>query len=163
RHYEARDQEGEAQKAIEGYEKILQENPNEYQVLWRLSKAYWYVGNHSAPGEKAPFFEKGMDAAKKAITVNPNDCEGHFWLGVNTALYAENSGMFKALGLIDDVKREMKRTMEIKEDCDCGGPQRVLGKLYARAPFFKGGSKSKSITYLQKSLEICPNDTQSRI
>jgi tetratricopeptide (TPR) repeat protein len=53
--------------------------------------------------------------------------------------------------------------MEIKIDCECGGPQRVLGKLYERLPWFKGGSKSKSIEYLKQSIQICPSDTQSRL
>jgi len=76
---------------------------------------------------------------------------------------AEVSGGFTALGLVDDVKKEITTAMNIDKNCECGGPSRVLGKLYAKLPWFKGGSKKKAIAYLKQSLALCPKDTQSRI
>lgn len=108
-------------------------------------------------------FTKGIEAGKRAVEINPNECHGHFWYGVNVAKEAESSGKLHALGLINTIKDEMKRTLEIDSNCECGGPQRVLGKLYSKIPFFKGGSKSKAISYLNESLGLCSNDTQSRI
>jgi tetratricopeptide (TPR) repeat protein len=162
-HYVLREQPSELTKAIESYQQALEAEPQNYEASWKLAKAYWYQGNYSAPKEKQPFFEKGIEAGKKAVENGPDFCEGHFWLGINLALYAESSGVFKALGLVDDVKKEVQRAMEIDENCECGGPQRVLGKLYAKLPFFKGGSKTKAADFLNKSLELCPKDTQSRI
>jgi tetratricopeptide (TPR) repeat protein len=161
--YERREETGYAQKAIEEYSKALALDPNLYDAAWKLAKAYWYFGNHSQKDEKAALYQKGIDAAKKAIAIAPNKCEGHFWLGVNYGLFAESQGMFKALGLINPIKDEMNKAMDINEDCECGGPQRVLGRLYAKAPWFKGGSKSKAIEFLKKSMELCPNDTQTRL
>jgi tetratricopeptide (TPR) repeat protein len=161
-HYARREEQGEIQKAIESYNKALETDSQNYVAAWKLSKSYWYLGNHTDKN-KDTVFEQGIEAGKKAVAIDANSCEGHFWLGVNYALFGENSGMFKALGIVDDVKREMKRSMEINENCECGGAQRVLGKLYEKLPWFKGGSKSKSVEYLQKSLQLCPNDTQSRI
>jgi len=161
-HYQQREMQGEIEKAIEEFEQAVVGDPKSYDAGWRLSKAYWYQGKH-VPKDQAAWFEKGIAAGKKAATLNPKGCEGHFWLGINYALLAENSGKMKALGLIDDVKREVNAAMTIDESCECGGPQRVLGKLYAKIPWFKGGSKSKSIDSLKRSIELCPNDTQSRI
>jgi tetratricopeptide (TPR) repeat protein len=161
--YEQREQREQLMKAIEGYEAILAQNPNDFETACKLAKAYWYRGNHSAPEEKKEFFEKGVAAGEKAVAISPERCEGHFWLGTNIAMDAEFSGAFTALGLIDDIKKELHESMKIDENCECGGPSRVLGKLYTRIPWFKGGSKSKAIDYLKKSLELCPNDTQSRI
>lgn len=161
--YAQREQPGYIQKAIDEYGRILTIDPKLYDAAWKLSKAYWYLGNHSPKEEKAATFQKGIDAAKQAITIAPDKCEGHFWLGVNYALYSEAHGMFKALGLINEIKDEMNQAMSIQENCECGGPQRVLGQLYAKAPWFKGGSKSKAIDSLNASLKLCPNDTQSRM
>jgi tetratricopeptide (TPR) repeat protein len=161
-HYQKREENAHLIQAIEAYQQALQLAPDHYEAAWKLSKAHWYQGNFSS-GEKRTFFEEGIDAGKKAVENNPDRCEGHFWLGINYALYAESSGVFKALGLVDNVKTEIQRAMEIDENCECGGPQRVLGKLYARLPFFKGGSKSKATDFLKKSLKLCPQDTQSRI
>ena len=161
-HYIHRDEQGEIQKAIDGYSKALESDAKNYAAAWKLSKSYWYLGNHTEK-DKGSVFELGIEAGKKAVAIDDKSCEGHFWLGVNYALLGENSSMFKALSIVDDVKREMKLSMEINENCECGGPQRVLGKLYEKLPWFKGGSKSKSVEYLQKSLQLCPRDTQSRI
>jgi tetratricopeptide (TPR) repeat protein len=161
--YSHRDEAGYAQKAIEGYSSALQADPKSYEAAWKLSKAYWYLGNHSEKNEKEAIFQKGIDAAKRAIAIDPNSCEGHFWLGVNYGLYGEAHGKLKALGLINPIKDEMKKAMDIQENCECGGPQRVLGRLYSKAPWFKGGSKSKAIESLNESLKLCPNDTQSRM
>jgi tetratricopeptide (TPR) repeat protein len=161
-HYTNREDKVELQKSIDCYQDLLNHDPQNFEAAWKLAKGYWYQGNH-APSDKAPYFEKGIDAGKKAAALDPKSCEGHFWLGVNYAMYGENSGIFKALGIVDDVKDEMHTAMDLQADCECGGPQRVLGKLYERLPWFKGGSKTKSIEYLKKSLEICPVDTQSRL
>ncbi|MCI0414293.1 tetratricopeptide repeat protein [bacterium] len=161
-HYHLREQESELPKAIETYRRVLEIDPENYEGAWKLAKAYWYQGNYSS-GEKLPFFEKGIEAGRKAIQNAPDRCEGHFWLGINLAVLAESSSVFRALGMVDDVKTEIQKAMEISENCECGGPQRVLGKLHARLPFFKGGSKTKAIEFLKKSLQLCPQDTQSRI
>jgi len=160
-HYQLREQRKELQNAILDYQQALQSDASSYEAAWRLSKAYWYEGNFST--EKKPAFEKGIEAGKKAVEIDPTNCEGHFWLGVNYALLAENSGVFSALGLVDDVKNEITQAMELDQNCQCGGPSRVLGKLYAKLPWFKGGSKKKAVSYLKQSLELCPQDTQSRI
>jgi len=162
-HYQQRETPDEIAKAIEAFERAAAADPKSYEVAWKLSKAYWYQGNHSPKDQKAAWFEKGITAGLKATEINPKGCEGHFWLGINYAMLAENSGKMKALGLIDDVKKEINEAMAINESCVCGGPQRVLGQLYAKIPWFKGGSKSKSIEFLKRSIELCPNDTQSRV
>ena len=162
-HYILREEPEQLAKAIEAYQQALQSDPRNYEGSWKLAKAYWYQGNYSSAKDKKPFFEKGIEAGRLAVENGPDRCEGHFWLGINLALYAESSGVFKALGLVDDVKKEVQRAMEIDENCECGGPQRVLGKLYAQLPFFKGGNKTKAAGFLTKSLQLCPKDTQSRI
>jgi tetratricopeptide (TPR) repeat protein len=161
-HYQRREDQAELQTAIDDFQQVLQNDAENYQAAWRLSKAYWFQGNFSS-GEKKPSFEKGIEAGKKAVQINPNQCEGHFWLGINYALLAESSGAFTALGLVDDIKREVNQAMDLDENCECGGPGRVLGKLYSKLPWFKGGSKKKAIALLKKSLDLCPQDTQSRI
>lgn len=161
--YNRREEPGYVQESIEEYSRALALDPALYEAAWKLSKAYWFLGSHSSKNEKESIFLKGIESAKKAIEIAPNLCEGHFWLGVNYGLYGESHGMFKALSLINPIKEEMNEAMAINENCECGGPQRVLGRLYAKAPWFKGGSKSKAIESLKKSMELCPHDTQTRM
>lgn len=162
-HYSQREVPGEVEKAIEGYRKVLERDNSNFDAAWKLSKAYWYLGNHASGSKKKQYFKEGVEKAKLAVAIDPNNCRGHFWLGVNYGMVAETAGMFEALGMLDQIKSAVEQALKIDKNCECGGPQRVLGKLYSRAPWFKGGSKSKAIRSLQQSLELCPNDTQSRI
>src|SRR5262245_38683016 len=156
-HYELRENKEDLQQAIDLYEKALKSDPKNYEAAWRLAKARWYEGKFGGVSDLVSVFTKGADAGKLAVEIKPTGCYGHFWYGVNLALVAENSGKLHALGLIDNIKDEMKRTLELDPNCECGGPQRVLGKLYSKIPFFKGGSKSKAISYLNESLGLCSN------
>ncbi len=162
-HYSLRENKEDLKKAIELLDEALKQDPKNYEAAWKLSKARWYEGNFGATGDKKASFQKGVEAGKTAVEIDPDKCLGHFWMGVNMAVQAETAGVFEALGLIDSIKEEMKRSIELDPKCECGGPQRVLGKLYSEIPFFKGGSKSKAISFLNESLNLCSNDTQSRI
>jgi tetratricopeptide (TPR) repeat protein len=163
KHYALRENKEDLNKAVELLDQALTQDPKNYEAAWKLSKARWYEGNFGVPANKKEIFQKGVDAGKMAVEIDPKGCLGHFWLGVNMAMQAETGGMFQALGLIDSIKEQMNRTLELDPKCECGGPQRVLGKLYSKIPFFKGGSKSKAISFLNESLNLCSNDTQSRI
>ena len=116
-HYQQREMPSEITKAIELFERAVAADPKSYEAAWKLSKAYWYRGNHSPQDQKAAWCEKGITAGLKATEINPKGCQGHFWLGINYAMLAENSGKMKALGLIDDVKREINAAIAINESC----------------------------------------------
>lgn len=162
-HYEGRAEGTELKEAIMLFEKALEMDASNYEAAWKLSRACWNAARGAAAAQQEGWFQKGITAGRKAVEINASGCEGHFWLAVNEALQAEHSGMFTALGLIDDIKNELNTSMELDPDCECAGPQRAFGKLYARIPWFKGGSKKKAIEILKESLHRCPNDTQSRI
>src|SRR3990172_706786 len=115
--YAQREEREQLMKAIEGYENVLQKDPAQYEAAWKLSKAFWYAGNHSPAEDKKVYFQKGIAAGQKAANLSPNSCEGHFWLGINDAMYAESSGLFKALSLVDEVKKEIGQAMAIDQNC----------------------------------------------
>lgn len=161
--YALREDREQLLKSIGIYEEILKNDPQHYEASWKLSRAYWFLGYHTPREEQRTYLEQGIDHAKKATELNEKGCEGFFWMGVNYAQYADTASALKALSLIDDIKNSLSTALELNPNCECGGPQRVLGKVYSSIPWFKGGSKSKAIEYLVESLQECPQDTQSRI
>src|SRR5512136_2308073 len=68
----------ENQKAIEAFEAALAIEPNNYEALWRLSRALVDYGEHLPAGtdpEKAKqlqIYEKSLEYANKAIAANAN-------------------------------------------------------------------------------------------
>jgi tetratricopeptide (TPR) repeat protein len=74
-----------------------------------------------------------------------------------------SKGIFKSLSLVPVIKQEMQTCLEIDPAVEGWGPDRVLGRLYYKLPWFKGGDKKKSIAYLEKSLTGAPTNALTRL
>ncbi|HXG68674.1 MAG TPA: TRAP transporter TatT component family protein [Blastocatellia bacterium] len=93
------------------------------------------------------------------MSVNPDGVEGHFWLGVNLALFAEVSWGISGIRAIRRARRELLRAIEISASYHGAGPLRVLGRLEHKAPRFLGGSRERSRQYLDRALAIAPSNS----
>ena len=66
------------QKALQSYQAALALEPNSYDALWRISRAYVDIGEHlpaSTDKEKAEqlqAYEKALEFANKAVAANAN-------------------------------------------------------------------------------------------
>lgn len=162
--YLARGDLAKLREAIDLLEKLAKDDPKLYDARWRLAKDYWYLGKHEADNDKKQeLFWKGVEHAKAATEIAPDKPEGFFWLGVSYGVYGEAKGIFKSLSLVNPMKEALEKALSIDKNCECGGPDRVLGRLYYKLPFFKGGSNKKSIEYLKKSLDLCKVNTLTRL
>jgi hypothetical protein len=98
-----------------------------------------------------------MDAGARAVALNPERVEGHFWAGVNLALYAESARAPRGIRAILRARSELKHAVEIAEDYHDAGPLRVLARLEHRAPRLLGGNRKRSRAYLDRALAIARN------
>lgn len=57
----------------------------------------------------------------------------------------------------------MEACLKSDEAVECYGPDRVLGRLYYKLPFFKGGDNKKSLEYLEKAVKGCPANALSKL
>ena len=85
--------------------------------------------------------------------------EGHFWLGANYGLTAEERNFVKALMLVDSIRQEMETVVRLDPDYEQAGGERTLARLDFRAPFFKGGDKRRSRDLLEKCLRSYPQNS----
>ena len=61
-----------------------------YEVQWRLARALFFLGQESGvPDSRRQLYAAGIGAGERAVELNENRVEGHFWVGVNLALFAE--------------------------------------------------------------------------
>jgi tetratricopeptide (TPR) repeat protein len=135
------------------------DNPRDYEAWWRLSEFTSYLARHSSGTEEVRLLGASIDAGKKAVALRPNRVEGHFWLGANYGLLAEAKGPLKGLFLVDTIRHEMETVIRLDPNFDEGAGERVLGRLYYRAPFFKGGDKRRSVALLEKCLKRFPENS----
>lgn len=146
-----------AKEARAQYEAALAAKEDEYGACWRLARVLYWIGDHAATNDaKKPLFQKGIEHAKRAVELDPNKPDGHFWLGVCYGVYGEAKGVLKSLALVKPIKAAMRRVLEIDPAYDHGGADRVLGRVYHELPGFAGGSERTSLTHLLKSVEYGP-------
>jgi len=131
---------------------------NLYEVQWRLARAMFFLGQQaeSAP-EKLQLHSSAMDAGARAVALNPERVEGHFWAGVNLALYAESARAPRGIRAVLRARSELKRAVEIAEDYHGAGPLRVLARLEHRAPRLLGGNRQRSRAYFDRAMAIARN------
>ncbi len=158
-YYLARRNPANVQTAIGLLRAEVRENPRNYEAWWRLSKFICYLARQNDDDTKVRLLNQAIDAGRHAVALDPNRPEGHFWLGANLGLLAEERGMLKGLLLVDDVRKEMEMVVRLNPDFDEAAGLRVLGRLYYRAPFFKGGDKRRALVLLQQSLQRYPDNS----
>ncbi len=134
-------------------------SPNDYEAWWRLSKFNSYLARHSDGKAEDVFLDAGISAGKKAVALAPTRVEGHFWLGANLGLQAEDRGPFRGLLMIDSVRKEMETVIRLDPDYEEAGGLRTLARVDYRAPFFKGGDKQRSIQSLLQVLKRYPQNS----
>ena len=134
-----------------------------YEAYWKLARILYYVGkNTESKKERRIIFSQGVYYAKKAVMLEPEKPDGHYWLGVNYGVYGETKGVLRSLSLVKPIKEAMNKVIELDRGYEDGGPDRVLGRVYFKLPGFAGGSNKKSLEHLLKSKELGPNDPLTR-
>jgi tetratricopeptide (TPR) repeat protein len=152
-----------AQDALAKYREAVVKAEDKFEVFWKLSRIFYYIGkNTESKKEKQVIFGQGIYYAKRAVALDPEKPDGHFWLGVNYGVYGEAKGVLKSLSLVKPIKEAMNKVIELDRGYEDGGPDRVLGRVYFKVPGFAGGSKKKSLEHLLKSKELAPNDPLTR-
>jgi len=145
------------------HEQVLAQDPVSVEALWKLAMACWWMGTHSPQDQKLAIFEKGMEYAKKAALLSDGCAPCHYWLGVNYGVYGEAKGVLKSLSLVDPIKDEMNKVIQLDPGFMQGGAYRLLGRMSYKLPFFAGGSKKESVAQLKKALEHGPNSFLTRV
>jgi tetratricopeptide (TPR) repeat protein len=149
-------------QALRLLRQAVSDNPNDYEAWWRIARTEAHLGSNRDPKDEkgqVADFQAGVDAGHKAVALQPNRVEGHFWLGANYGLLAETEGWFRGLRLLDTIRHEMETVVRLDPEYEQAAGQRTLARIYYRAPFFKGGDKQRSIQLLMDCLKRYPQDS----
>jgi tetratricopeptide (TPR) repeat protein len=157
--YEAREDIVRARVAVATLRQAVTADYGNYEAAWKLSRASFYVGDHTDNDDEAEeMFKTGIEAGKAAVKLQPDKPEGHFWLGANYGGDAQRSTL-AGLATVQDIKTEMETVIKMDEKFQGGSAYLGLGRLYLKAPKVLGGDRAKAIDYLKKGLSITPNNS----
>ncbi len=123
-----------------------------------LAEIYYWFGETSEAEDKLPNYEEGVSYGEKGVAVDGASLEANFWLAVNYGSFGQEKGIMKSLALVNPMKACAERALEQEESYFYGGPWRVLGRLYHKAPGFPFsiGNTKKAKDCLKKALELGP-------
>jgi tetratricopeptide (TPR) repeat protein len=144
-------------------EKAVASEPNNYQLLWRLARVCYYVGDEAPSADKLKYFERGIQAGQQAIALQPGAVEGHFWLGVCYGGFSEVKGALKALRTVKKIRAEMETVLRLNHAYEDGSAYLALGEMDRELPRLFGGSASRAISYLEKGLTVAPKNINLRL
>ncbi len=123
-----------------------------------LSEIYYWFGENAEPDDKLFCFEEGVKYGEQGVEIDEDSLEASFWLSVNYGSFGQAKGIMKSLSLVNPIKKLTERVIEIDEGYFYGGPHRVLGRLYNKAPGFPFsiGDNKKAAEHLKKALALAP-------
>ena len=127
-------------KAISLLEQAVKIEPANDALWVELCAEYWEYGDtlpkKTSAERKArlAYFEKGMEAGKKALAINEASAGAHFWYGTNLASSGEMVGIMKSIWMFKDMSKHMDRSLELDPDYQIGGVARFWSEVIARVP-----------------------------
>jgi tetratricopeptide (TPR) repeat protein len=159
--YTEREDVAKAVEAAQIWERRLSANASDYESAWKLARACYWLGGHVAPDERRAQLNRGIEAARRAVTAGPKQPEGHFWLAANMGTMAETAGMRAGLRYRGEIKRELETVLAIDPAFQKGSADRALGRWYYKVPGLFGGDDQKSLEHLRRSLTFDPDSAAS--
>ena len=159
--YARREEAGMAARAADAWAARLAATPSDFEAAWKLSRARYYIGTNGAVAGRRAALDAGMEAARKAIALQPSKPQGHFWLAANMGALAESFGMSQGLKYRKPIKAELEEVLRLDAAYEAGSADRALGRWYYKVPGLFGGSNEKSEVHLRKSLTYDAQSTAS--
>ncbi len=172
---EAATKEFNNQKALDKYLAADKLSPNNWEILWRLSRTYVDIAEHmpdKTDDQKNAQLEKyqlAFDCADKSVKLAPDKSVTYLRRAIANGRIALFKGVFTAIGLVKDVKSDCEKAIKFGN----GGndiqatSHYVLGRTHAkvcekaylvRLPLGLGwGDIDIAIKELNKAIELRPN------
>jgi tetratricopeptide (TPR) repeat protein len=153
------------QNSLKALEKVRAKQPQSYEVLWRISRDYVFLGDeYSDVARMEDFAAKGIEAAKAAVAVEPSKVEGQYYLGTSTGQYTFVKKL-KAKDLVPQVVEAAQAAVKLDERYDYAGPLRLLGSVYAQAPEppTSVGDHEEGLKLLTRAIQLAGNYPQNHL
>jgi tetratricopeptide (TPR) repeat protein len=156
--------------AIASYEELLQENPRNPSILWRLARAYVCYGEPLEDSRRAELCKKAEGYARRCIALDPTVPEGHTWLAGALGYLALDADMRRQADLSFEILAETDKALALNPRDDAalsirGSLFRALGnvgwfKRRLAGLFFGGipdGGYAEAEESLKKAIAIAPD------
>lgn len=175
-------------KAIALWEEAVAKNPNDAEVLVKLTHAYYFLADGylrddddaylAALDDGVQWGERAMVASSPAFAdamaegvkytdavprVGPEGMAAMFWYATALGKWAKKQGFAVMLGQKENIRITMERVLELDPTFLGGAPHTYFGVFYAVAPPIAGGDLGKSREHFEAALAISPNVLSTKV
>ena len=132
-------------------------------VLVALARIAFVWGDVRATSaeQKLEAYDRGRQAARRAIELDRKSAPAHFWYATNTARWGQVKGIVRSLFLLPEVRRGIDTVLEL--DPTFAAVYALAGNVYYELPGLFGGDLAKAETMFRKGLELDPHFTAMRV
>lgn len=143
-------------------ERAADTNPD-FDTFLALAQVCFIYGDVRAEteDEKLAAYDRGRQAAKRAIELAPKSAPAQFWYGTNTGRWGQTKGMMRSLYLLPTVKDAMQTALAL--DPGYAPAYALGGNIYYEVPVYVGGDLDRSEAMFRKGLELDPRYTNMRL
>jgi len=159
--YADRENLASAERAADIWEARLAADPQSYESAWKLSRMCYWLGSHVPEDGRRRQLERGVEAGKRAIALEPKRPDGYFWMAASMGALAESFGLRAGLRYRGPIKDALETILQIDPGYQQGSADRAIGRWYFKVPGLFGGSNTKSEQHLRTSLTYNPDSTIS--
>jgi tetratricopeptide (TPR) repeat protein len=163
------------EKALDVLKKAEKQSPENWEVVWRLSRTYVDIGdrmpNSTDEQEEAQLatFQKALEYAEKAIKIAPDKTISYLRRAIANGKIALFKGVFSVAGVVNSVRDDVEKAIKLNngDSFAMGVAHYVLGRTHAktsekwkpaRSILGLGWADNEiAIKEFKKAIEIFPN------
>ncbi len=126
----------ENEKALDILMKAYAADSNNYEILWRISRAYADIGEllpsmtQEEKTKQLETYQKSLDFAELAVKANPNATMGYTRRAIATGRVALFKGVWDSIDLVKQVRADCEKAIEL--DKNNPAAYYVLGRTHAK-------------------------------
>lgn len=138
--WKTRDDAATIKAADEAITEGLKAFPDDFELLWRASRAKWWVADGATDTKlQRQVAKEGWTLAERAVKAKADGMQGHYYVALNIGAYSQAVGILKALGegLEGKFNDELEKARKADASYDRYGPVNAKGRYYWELPWPK--------------------------
>ena len=154
---------GSEKQALEIVERALKDKPDDYDLLWRAARSYYYTADGAAARDRLQYYNRGIAVGSRAVDLRTDGVQGHFWLAANYGGYCREKGGLPAFKTVKKVRDGMEAVLRLNDRYEEGSAYVALGEIDRQLPKLFGGDDKRAVTRLEQGLKIVPQNLEMKL
>jgi tetratricopeptide (TPR) repeat protein len=135
------------------------QDPQRHRYLTDAAQYAVWAANHTDDADlQSDLAEQAITLCNTAIQADSGRVEGYYYRAAAIGLFIQENKLKGRSGM-SDIRADAQRAIELDPTFSHGGPYRILGTLYLRAPEPPTGigSVRRALQYLKQAHDVAPN------